>query len=1315
MVLCAIVFALAHVKTVGEAPRAAAGVPAIFRTASSGGGQQEDAAAAQPVRAAPASAGEYRVYSLRHQPAGETARMLRDMLPEDDEDRHVVADAESSQVLVRGGAETQRLARELIEAFDEAPQPPPAADEEAVVASYAVPSDRHQAVLASLEARYGDRREVRIGRDLVAGRIFVVAPPQVQAEIAEGLAAGRLGARPESLPADADAEPIGRVPTVPVERRYALRRARPEAVKQRLRELLGPRLRPADPREEDPQSFYLGEAADPQRATIAFVQPDGVVAVRGPEGMVEQFGRLLAHLDRPRTADGRLIRFLPIRHADPAQIEEAVRAYRTGRLDGPPRPFRPQEAPWDDPADYEDVPPLDPDLLRGGEENSQGAHSPHDPPGAFPREGIELVAWQPFDEEEEEVEPFVVEEFPLDDPQVLRDLGIDVEVETLPDLDVIILRGRERDVLEMMRIIEEIERISLETRPEIEIYPLRHVSGESLVTIMAQVTADLLGGMQGRVSVTPLGKPNALLIIGWGEAVEAMKELVWKLDRRVPPETELRVFRLRHAPAAQTAGTLLQFYAARPGLGTQLRVFADLRLNALVVQAAPRDMAEVAYFIERIDTDHTEAVVQARIFKLENTLAADIAATLQQAIDAARGVGMEKSSALELLTVDPLGERIVRSGVLADVRITPDARANTLIVSAPAETMDLLETLIGELDVPTAVAQIRVFRVVNGDAAALVQMLMTLLPAQPLATGMQLAEGDPSLAPLQFSVDARTNSIVATGSEGNLELVEALIVRLDLPDPLARQTTVIRLKNAPANEVAVAVNAFLSSERALALAAPGVIPAYQQIEQEVIVVPEMISNALIVSASERFFDPVVELIEELDAEPAQVMIQVLIAEVALGDHDEFGVELGLQDSLLFDRSVLSADGRTLDPGFEFVERSPGNSARPESLQTRDRVAGQGVSQFNMGRVSPELGWGGLILSASSESVSVLIRALQESNRLDVISRPQIMTLDNQPAWIQVGQRFPRIVSTQLTQFGQTNVVDLDDVGLILGVTPRVSPEGVVVMEVDAMKSEIGPEADGTPIAVSEGTVIRSPPINITTAQTTVSAATGETIVIGGLITKNTRRMQRGVPYLSDIPILGLAFRYDLMATNRTELLIILTPHVIRTPEDAERIKRVESARLHFCLADVNAIHGESGLCVAGDCSSADTQVIYPHVDPRGRGVQPQPTLAPPEEPWPAEGEFLPPGARILRDMPLEGDDDVFEEPPTIPPHHDGGTNGAALPPPAPAPAARGPFSAMNPFRAWKHQRAEQTDGLRLQNVGAAEETSRFGGLGLWRR
>ncbi len=135
-------------------------------------------------------------------------------------------------------------------------------------------------------------------------------------------------------------------------------------------------------------------------------------------------------------------------------------------------------------------------------------------------------------------------------------------------------------------------------------------------------------------------------------------------------------------------------------------------------------------------------------------------------------------------------------------------------------------------------------------------MLRILLPAEVTVAGPQLAaaEGETYLVPVRFSVDIRTNSIIATGSQDDLAIIEALLLRLDEEDVEQRMNTVYRLKNAPAADVATAINEFLRSERVVQQAAPGLASPFEQIESEVVVVPEPVSNSLIISATPRFFE-----------------------------------------------------------------------------------------------------------------------------------------------------------------------------------------------------------------------------------------------------------------------------------------------------------------------------------------------------------------------------------------------------------------------------------------------------------------------------
>ena len=512
------------------------------------------------------------------------------------------------------------------------------------------------------------------------------------------------------------------------------------------------------------------------------------------------------------------------------------------------------------------------------------------------------------------------------------------------------------------------------------------------------------------------------------------------------------------------------------------------------------------------------------------------------------------------------------SGILdkADVHITADVRANSLVISAPPENIELLVGLARQLDnLPAAESQIKVFTIVNGDAQSLSNMLLTLFTGQATGTGavpqaiLQLiqnnsASSETSLVPLRFGVNTRTNSVIASGTMADLNIVEAILTKLDDGEVRHRRSVVIRLKNSPATDVATTITQFLTTERTLLQqAGPGLTTPFEQIEQEVVVVAEPVTNSLILSSTPKYFDEVRGIIEQLDARPPMVMIQVMIASVELGSTNEFGIELGLQDSVLFDRSILSnlvttsettAAGATTTtvisanatPGFNFNNGgglgNPGNVPGTAIVSHPADVAGQGIANFGTGTTNSTLGYSGLVLSAASQNLSALLRALAENHRVEILQRPQIMTLDNQPAFIQVGQKVPTIsLVTNNATTGNTNSITFNNVGLILGVTPRISPDGLVVMQLDAERSSLESDATGIPIFTSpSGQVVRSPIIDATTAQTTVAAMSDQTVVIGGLITKSVSKEHHGVPVIDDIPVINNFFRYDSNIEEKTE-------------------------------------------------------------------------------------------------------------------------------------------------------------------------------------
>lgn len=850
-------------------------------------------------------------------------------------------------------------------------------------------------------------------------------------------------------------------------------------------------------------------------------------------------------------------------------------------------------------------------------------------------------------------------------PALIGNLKGDVSIEALDDLDLLILRGNQKDVEAVMQVIQAVEQMAVGSLPEIHLLKLSHVDSQSLAQLLndvyeqlSELRSDNAQQSATSVNVVPVVTPNAVLILAPQNTMPAILDLADELDQPINPDHQVKVFRLKHAVSETVVTLLSEFYGEEPvGLGTRIRVSADARTNSVVVQARPRDLTEISKVISEIDADHADSVNRMKIFPLKSALADELAEFLFAAIQSvadprASTVGQTSSQnntaninqeakavVLEFLAED--GKKLIRSGLLADIRFNADPRTNSLAVTAPEQSMPLIEELIHLLDQPSSsVAEIKVFQLDNSDAADAVELLQELFgdnntnqssTTQNRNLGVELigAQGSASnLIPMRFSVDVRSNSVVAIGGADSLRIVEAILLRLDSEDSRQRQTKVIKLRNVAAADVAVAINEFLQAQRDLATIDPDRISTSQLLEQEVIVTPDEVTNSLLISATPSYFDSIIELTQQLDAEPAQVIIQALLVEVELNHTDEFGVELGFQDSILFDRGLLGQAVSIVEtivngtnttqttatnafgvptPGFGFNNQPLGvNNVNPSS------VGSQGLSSFALGRVNNDFGYGGLVLSASSESVSVLIRALAARRNVRVLSRPQIMALDNQEAQIQVGQVVPVSDGVSITNNNVIPLVTRDPAGIILTVIPRINSEGQVVMEVVAEKSAYTDMGVTVFTDATTGTQVTSPIKNITTASSTVKVPDGQTVVMGGMITQNDDSIRRKIPWLGDLPWIGNAFRYDTTTHNRTELLIFLTPRVVRHSGDTEMIKEVEAQRLHWFEYEAEEVHGpifglpqETGM---------PSDVIYQDVIDDGysidmqSGVPPQPTL-----------------------------------------------------------------------------------------------------------
>ncbi|MFO0967068.1 MAG: secretin N-terminal domain-containing protein [Gemmataceae bacterium] len=394
-----------------------------------------------------------------------------------------------------------------------------------------------------------------------------------------------------------------------------------------------------------------------------------------------------------------------------------------------------------------------------------------------------------------------------------------------------------------------------------------------------------------------------------------------------------------------------------------------------------------------------------------------------------------------------------------------------------------------------------------------------------------------------------------------------------------RRNFAYKLRNAQAADVAAALNDFETKSLTVYNKNTFLGP-FEQLQREVVVTPDPISNTLLINTSPERFDDVVKLIEQLDALPPQVMIQVLLAEVDLNDNQEFGVEIGLQSPVFFNRgnnggaatststfdtALAGGTAAGSQPGFNFNTTNP--LPNLNAAASPGTVGWQGLQNLGVGRLSSASGVGGLVFSAASDSFNLLIRALKVQGRIDILSRPQVMTLDGQAASVAVGQDVPYLSSSSVTGTGvATQNIDRRTVGVLLQVQPKINPDGSVLMRVIPEVSNVNP----TPINLGNG--ILGTVFNVQRIETTVSAWDGETVALGGLITRLSQKNENKVPWVGDLPGVGALFRYRTYQKKKTELIVIMTPHIVRCKADADRILAEESRRVDWILRDVHRLH-----------------------------------------------------------------------------------------------------------------------------------------------
>lgn len=283
------------------------------------------------------------------------------------------------------------------------------------------------------------------------------------------------------------------------------------------------------------------------------------------------------------------------------------------------------------------------------------------------------------------------------------------------------------------------------------------------------------------------------------------------------------------------------------------------------------------------------------------------------------------------------------------------------------------------------------------------------------------------------------------------------------------------------------------------------------------VTADEVNNAVIVLGTPREYAIIEDALRKLDIPPLQVLIEAAITEVTLTDDLQYGVQWNFQT------------------GSNNLGYSEGNTSAP----TRSYP---GFSYF----------YGG-------SSIAATLNALQQHTKIKVVSAPKLLVLNNQTAALQVGDQVPISTGSATNLAGSTNAVvstiEYKDTGVILKITPRVNASGFVQLDVSQEVSQV------SQASASAATQQQSPTISTRRIATTVSVGDGQVITLGGLFSDTRTITKNGIPIVSQIPIIGGLFGTHRAADRRTELIVLLKPHVLKNADDARGVTDELRAKL----------------------------------------------------------------------------------------------------------------------------------------------------------
>jgi general secretion pathway protein D len=793
-----------------------------------------------------------------------------------------------------------------------------------------------------------------------------------------------------------------------------------------------------------------------------------------------------------------------------------------------------------------------------------------------------------------------------------------------------------------------------------QVIPIRNMNATKLKD-------DLKPLLPADADVTANEGSNSIIITDASSSIRRIVQIIAGLDEHEAATAEIRIITLKYANAATAVKLIDTFFKNAAGSsgpqidprmamqmqqqgqpvpvssgpqrhGVNVVSAADDRTNTVILMGSAASLKLAEDILKHLDSNPI-ATAEMKTFQLKF---AQAEATAKLIMNLFKPQKQQNNDYPFYIRVFSQGEETKKG---PEVNAVFDERTNTVIVTAPAESLKAIESMINLLDAsPMASADLKVFQLKYADAWTVSKIIEDMF--KPKDDNQQrfpyfiydiINQQNQQTKGVKVTVtsDDRTNSLIVAAPTELLKVIERVVQQLD-SNPATEDTLFIyHLRNAQSQNLEYVLNVLFGNINQPNQNGQNQQQQAQQQQQQNENRNRFTDNTNTTNNltntrnnyanrrnNNRFNQPgmprltpgMASAINELTgkvfvvADPDTNALLVTTA-----TKYEKQVRAIIDD---LDRPVPQVLIKVL-----VAEVTHDNSADlgVDFSVLNQRPSGNGqtiASKFGGTRA-------GLVVSIVETNITATIHALMEQNKLDVLSRPYLLASDNQLANILIGQSVPFVTDSRITEGGQQiNNIQYRDIGLSLNVTPHINPDGMVILDVAPEISQL------TSQTVPISSTTNAPVIDKRSAESRIGVMNGQTIVIGGLMEDRKTAAVGKVPFLGDIPILGWVFGRTQATKTKTELLIFLTPHVFQRPESLESMSddEMRGAKLTPNAVEPHAFDEHKEGLRRGhvpqpqttqpmspvnsiDLSVPEKRPAVPPQDPEG----PQPSTKPPEK------------------------------------------------------------------------------------------------------